>query len=275
MHVHAVSTRPFAVTCFHFVVDGHHKLIRWGFVVHAGIDGYSQLITYMRCATDNRAATVYRLFVTAVEQYGLPSRLRCDQGRENVRVAEHMILCRGADRGSIIVGSSVHNQRIERLWRDMHRCVTSVYYRLFYYMEQNGFLNPIDTNHLFALQYVYLPRINQSLEIFCEGWNNHGLRSEHHQTPLQLFTAGVINQELYAYASDDVHDFSSYGVVEDGLAPAAGTVDEEEGVHVPPLNVTLTDAQSTYLLNAVNPLADSDAYGMDLYQQTLDIIFDL
>ena len=120
--------------------------------------------------------------------------LRCDQGRENVRIAEHMILYRGANRGSIIVGSSVHNQRIERLWRDMHRCVTSVYYRLFYYMEQNGLLNPIDTNHLFALQYVYLPRINQSLEVFCDGWNNHRLRSEHHQTPLQLFTAGVIDK---------------------------------------------------------------------------------
>ena len=118
--MHAVSAGLFAVMCFYIVVDGHHKLIRWGFVVHAGIDGYSRLITYMSCATNNRAATVYRLFVTAVEQYGLPSRLRCDQGRENVRVAEHMILCRRANRGSIIVGSSVHNQRIERLWRDMH-----------------------------------------------------------------------------------------------------------------------------------------------------------
>lgn len=150
--MHAVSAGLFAVTSFYFVVDGHHKLIWWGFVVHAGINGYSRLIAYMRCATDNRAATVYWLFVTAVEQYGLPSHLRCDQGRENVRVAEHMILCRGANRGSIIVGSSVHNQRIERLWHDMHRCITSVYYRLFYYMEQNGLLNPIHTNHLFALQ---------------------------------------------------------------------------------------------------------------------------
>ena len=61
------------MTCFHFVVDGHHKLKKWGFVVHAGIDdGYSQIITYMCCATDNRANTVYRLFVTAVKQYGLP-----------------------------------------------------------------------------------------------------------------------------------------------------------------------------------------------------------
>ena len=60
--------------------------------------------------------------------------------------------------------------------------------------------------------YVYLPRINQSLEIFCDGWNNHGLRSEHHQTPLQLFTAGVIN--LGSFDSDNIHNLSSYGVEE-------------------------------------------------------------
>ena len=40
-----------------------------------------------------------------------------------------MLEHRGVDR-SVIVRYSVHNQRIERLWRDMHRRVTVVYYRL-------------------------------------------------------------------------------------------------------------------------------------------------
>lgn len=26
-------------------IDGHHKLIRWKFVIHAGIDGFSRMIT--------------------------------------------------------------------------------------------------------------------------------------------------------------------------------------------------------------------------------------
>ena len=96
-----------------FLTDGHHKLIRWRLVTHAGIDGYSRLIVYMKCSTNNQASTVYELFVSAIQMYHLPSRIRLDQGRENMLVAQHMIERRGADRNSMIVGSSVHNQRIE------------------------------------------------------------------------------------------------------------------------------------------------------------------
>ena len=88
---------------FVYVTDTHHKLIRWKFVIHAGIDGYSRLITYMKCAGNNRATTMYRLCISAVEQYHLPSRVRSDQGgEENILVAQHMIEQRGAERNSMI-----------------------------------------------------------------------------------------------------------------------------------------------------------------------------
>ena len=76
-------------------VDGHHKLIRWRFVTHCGIDGYTRMVVFLECSTNNQATTVYKLFLTAVERYGLPSRLRCDQGGENILVAQHMIHHRG------------------------------------------------------------------------------------------------------------------------------------------------------------------------------------
>ena len=84
------------------------------------------MIVYLNCSDNNRSLTVYKTFLKAVELYGLPSRVRSDQGRENILVTQHMLEHRGLDRGSIIVGSSVHNQRVERIWRDMHRCVTVI-----------------------------------------------------------------------------------------------------------------------------------------------------
>ena len=73
------------------LTDGHHKLVRWRLVTHAGIDGYSRLIVYLRCSTNNKARTVYELFIEAVHQYHLPSRVRSDQGGENILVGQHMM----------------------------------------------------------------------------------------------------------------------------------------------------------------------------------------
>ena len=92
-------------------IDGHHKLIRWKIVTHAGIDGFSRIIVFMRCSSNNKATTVYSYFLEAVDNYGLPSRVRSDQGGENRLVARHMLEYRGEDRGSMLTGSSVHNQR--------------------------------------------------------------------------------------------------------------------------------------------------------------------
>ena len=238
--------------------------------MHAGIDGYSRLITYMQCSTNNRAFTVYELFLKAVEKHKLPSRVRSDQGRENMLVAQHMIESRGAERRSMITGSSVHNQRIERLWRDMHHSVTVLFYKLFYFMEHNDMLDHLSERHLYALHYVFLPRINHSLSTFIEGWNHHPIRTAHHHSPHQIFTAGAL---LLQHSQLAALDF--FGAVDDtfGLDPDAPPAVHTDGnIVVPDIDCRLDEETLTRLRHHIDPLSTSDNYGMDLYDQALEII---
>lgn len=108
---------PYPNSLWH--IDGNMRLIRWGFVIHGAIDGYSRLITYLNCSTDNRATTVLSQFLKATCLYALPSRVRSDHGGENILVAFFMHLVQGLEHKGFITGQSVHNQRIERLWRDV------------------------------------------------------------------------------------------------------------------------------------------------------------
>ena len=72
-------------------IDGNHKLIRWRIVIHGGVDGYSRIPVYLGASDNNRAVTVLQLFLKGVQLYGLPSRVRADQGGENTLVSEYML----------------------------------------------------------------------------------------------------------------------------------------------------------------------------------------
>lgn len=59
-------------------------IFRWQIVIHGGIDGYTRIPVYLRCSDNNRADTVLESFLSAVHEYGLPSRVRSDKGKETL-----------------------------------------------------------------------------------------------------------------------------------------------------------------------------------------------
>ena len=199
--VYSVS-RPLAL--WHF--DGNHKLIRWRFVIHGCVDGFSRIPVYLVCNTNNNASTVLSCFIDAVNHWGLPSRVRSDRGGENIDVIQYMIDRRGTGRGSALVGRSVHNQRIERLWRDVFSDVLHLFHDLFLSMEDVGILNPISESDLWCLHFCFLDLINHKLKEWVGLWLRHPLSTEHNLTPLQLWVQGHFESAGFGFEqriSDD------------------------------------------------------------------------
>ena len=184
-----IHRRVYSVPCPNYIwhIDGNHKLIRWGFVLHHGIDGFSRLVTFCRFSGNNRAETVLQLFRKAVERYGQPLRIRTDYGGKNVQIWRDMVNTHGEESRSVVVGSSVHNQRIERHNRAVNKQVISVFKQQFYELESQGILDPLNSTDLYCLHYTFLPRLNKSISEFMVAHNNHVLSTKDSHTPLQLF----------------------------------------------------------------------------------------
>ncbi|RVE62483.1 hypothetical protein OJAV_G00157510 [Oryzias javanicus] len=176
-------------------VETNHKLIRFNIVIFGAVDGFSRKIVCLEAATNNRAATAFAAFKRATDQHGISLRVRGDQGVENVGIARFMFTVRGTDRGSFISGKSVHNQRIERLWRDIRVCVTSSYYDTLHNLEEDNLLDA-SSQDIFCVHQTFLPRLDLDLQAFVEGWNNHPLSTEMNRTPEQMWCLGMMSNPV-------------------------------------------------------------------------------
>jgi hypothetical protein len=259
-------------------VDGCHKLIKYGMVVHGGIDGFSRAVMFLHCSNNNRASTVFALFIraTQVDRVGIPSRVRSDHGTENVDIARYMFATRGANRGSHLTGSSMRNQRIERLWRDCTATVLSLYVHVFKEFEERGVDFSNDVLY-YILHRLFLNRINEDLAQFVRTWNDHSISSTvGSRTP---------NQLLLLHRADS--NSRPPSIVDEGTYGVDGEVDEAEDaenmgavqnqVVVPDMPCPLNEARKLVFLQRIRPLtlADPKAVFWDKFVEGMSVMNEL
>ena len=114
-------------------------------------------MTYLNSSTNNKAETALQAFEMGRTQYELPLRVLIDRGRENVGIGEYMLHQKGTGRGGKIIGQSVHNQCIQRLWRDLLFGCINHFYWIVYQMEGRGILHPEVDVYIFGLHTIFLP----------------------------------------------------------------------------------------------------------------------
>lgn len=166
-------------------------------MVHGCVDGFTRIPVFLSCSTNNKASTVLACFMDAVGQWGLPSRVRCHRGGENVDVVQYMLERRGTGRGSALDGGSIHNQRIECLWRDVFTDVLELFHRLFMSMEHMEILDSISEVDLWCLQFCFVDLINHKLQEWVAAWIRHSWSTGHNLTPLQLWVQGQFENAIF------------------------------------------------------------------------------
>ncbi|KAK7041382.1 hypothetical protein R3P38DRAFT_3260940 [Favolaschia claudopus] len=197
--------------------DGQHG---FKIVIHCFIDGKSRFITGIHAVNNNRAQTVLDLFLYAVSRYGTPSRARGDHGTENILVAAWMEEQRGSGRGSYILGRSVHNTRIERLWYDVTHGFGQKWKNFFHDLEINHGLNPRSPGDIWLLHHLFLDSINQDAQEWAEAWNSHKvqIKRERKRSLRDMFVFSMVQDgprglgDVVEPVDEPVDDIASYGV---------------------------------------------------------------
>ena len=81
-------------------------------------------------------------------------------------------------------------------------------------MEEHELLDRAHKVDIYALQFVFVPRIQNSLNEFKEGWNYHQLSTEQNKSPYQIWMLGMMDSnrgvQMYLESSFNSNEFFGF-----------------------------------------------------------------
>lgn len=190
----------------------------------------------------------------------------------------------------IFISRSLHNVRIERLWRDVRKDSLEAFRQVFMHLEEIGKLDMENPHHRSSLFLVFRRRIQQSLDRTRDAWNLHGLRTERRKIPVAIYELSrekAINGGYWTGDGADpgdpieVANDEFYGM--DGeapLPPAAELHEDPDGTQDEALDQhTGVSVNSEEELRATRDiLGDFDVHredgnwGIDVYLEAIQIV---
>eukprot|EP01084_Bolivina_argentea_P168860 292750_1 len=277
-------------------LDANCKLKRYRLYIHGCVDGASHYIIYCRMEGRNNAETQRQIFQHAVQHVTnneYPQHIRTERGLENTETWRVMLQQRGINTRAVLVGPSTRNTRIERLWLTLRVHKIDIWKRRFESMETHNGLDVTNSIHLWALHYIFIPRINNEFEAWRVSQNNHPHPSDTlagvRRTPLQIFIEGsgqLTNEEqesMRQRAMENFNsempqnlysDFNDYGA---GSNPHSANMEsdlnwnEVTWLTVPDIP-GLTDALIDTIKGDYPPLADDGQRGVTLWHDVVQFI---
>lgn len=188
--------------------------------------------------------------------------------------------------------------RIERLWEDTTLSFGEKWHEFFTILELEYGLNINNRNHIWLLQYLFLPDINNDIELFIHTWNHHRIqiRNGPNRSPIDMYGFDML---VHGERGDDLSEaeLAVFGVDWEALrgrqiptegaggAAASGSWVGRVGppenlshVELEPVVGSLTEAEVERLYLYIEPyLARNDAGGLQdrwlhalAFVQTLD-----
>ena len=129
--------------------------------------------------------------------------------------------------------------------------------------RREGLLDSLSETHLFALHYIFIPRIQISLNEFRSQWNDHAVSSTENFSPEQLFIRGTLSNCSMVMEQNPRQEDETIDVIGSGIDldtdPPVQISDDDYDILVPIMNVD--EELMTTLQEHINPLDDDGIMG--------------